>query len=172
MKVHINAPVALAWLVTHTKDMVFTVQSNLTAKNSVHVSVCLLAVRSVSVHFESAGVQVTKGQRTVLCVVLEGAPGGGMTQDLSVFPQLLNGTAGIYSRTHSRKTVKLPRRSCIMQYSKSSPFSSHTTTLFIHVYNMLFVFHCTKNWVLTLLWEMPRAPPQTPLHWCSPEAAE
>ena len=48
----------------------------------------------MSVYFESAAVQVTGGHRAVLCVVLEGVPVGGMTQDLSVSTQLLNDTAG------------------------------------------------------------------------------
>ena len=54
----------------------------------------MCVVNSVSVYFESAAVQVTGGHRAVLCVVLEGVPVGGMTQDLSVSTQILNDTAG------------------------------------------------------------------------------
>ena len=64
----------------------------------------------MSVSFESAAVQVTAGHRTVLCVVLEGLPGGGMTQDLSVSTQLVNRTAGkpkcMYLSNNLRKRAK------------------------------------------------------------------
>ena len=55
----------------------------------------MCVVNSVSVYFESAAaVHVTGGHRAVLCVVLEGVPVGGMTQDLSVSTQILDDTAG------------------------------------------------------------------------------
>lgn len=55
----------------------------------------------MSVYFESAAVQVTEGHSTVLCVVLEGVPGRGMTQDLSVYTQLATDTAGTHTHTHT-----------------------------------------------------------------------
>lgn len=56
----------------------------------------LLAVNSVSVHFEMDSVAVTEGHRTVVCVVLDGVPTGGMSEDLPLTLLLANTTAGIY----------------------------------------------------------------------------
>lgn len=46
-------------------------------------------------HFQSADVSVTEGHRTVLCVVLDGIPAGGMSNDLAVSFTLTNSTAGM-----------------------------------------------------------------------------
>lgn len=48
-----------------------------------------------SVHFQSGNVAVTEGHRTVLCVVLDGVPAGGMSEDLTVTFTLTNSTAGM-----------------------------------------------------------------------------
>ena len=52
-------------------------------------------------HFQSANVAVTEGHRTVLCVVLDGVPAGGMSEDLSITFTLTNGTAGMSHVSHT-----------------------------------------------------------------------
>ena len=55
------------------------------------------AANAVSVYFQSSNEAVTEGHRTVLCVVLNGLPAGGMHEDLTVSLSLANSTAGKHS---------------------------------------------------------------------------
>ena len=56
--------------------------------------IILFPANSVSVHFETDSVAVTEGHRTVVCVVLDGVPTGGMSEDLPLTLLLANNTAG------------------------------------------------------------------------------
>ena len=60
----------------------------------MHVQITHSIVDLVSVHYETPLLMVTEGHRTVVCVVLEGIPSGGMSQNLPISLTLSDSTAG------------------------------------------------------------------------------
>ena len=77
------------------------VQSLLDALLVVHLVsaiMCSIAANSASLSFQFTGAAVIGGHHTVLCVVLDGIPAGGMSEDLSVLLNLTNSTAGTVHR--------------------------------------------------------------------------